>query len=99
MIAIFYRCFNNFSHKFLFGCCRRMSINSFISGFHTEDILNTLHVLLMYIQSAPPEEKVMVAVLLLHFDLMVCFSLSHTSMDFLLFACQFSASTISTFRD
>jgi len=55
--------------------------------------MNTMHVLLVYLQSVHPEERVMVAVLLLHFDLMVCFSLSHTSMDFLLFSCQFGSSS------
>lgn len=57
---------------------RRIAINSFISGLQTEDFVNTMHVLLLYLHSILPEERVMVAVLLLHFDLMVeprCYSL------------------------
>ncbi|OAY75105.1 putative E3 ubiquitin-protein ligase LIN-1 [Ananas comosus] len=50
---------------------RRATLTLFLSGLHTEAIVNTMHVLLVYLHSSPPEERAQAAVLLLHFDLMV----------------------------
>lgn len=52
--------------------CRRKDVNLFLSGLLNEGIVNTLHVLLFYLQSSPKEHRPLVAVLLLHLDLLVC---------------------------
>lgn len=49
---------------------RRTIVTSFLSGLRDEGLMNSLHVLLVYLQSSPPKQKPLVAVLLLHFDLM-----------------------------
>ncbi|XXG39226.1 hypothetical protein AAC387_Pa01g0243 [Persea americana] len=49
---------------------RRTEITSLLSSFHNDGIMDTLHVLLVYLQSCPLEQRPVVAVLLLHFDLM-----------------------------
>lgn len=56
---------------FYFQHLRRATLTLFLSGLHTEAIVNTMHVLLVYLHSSPPEERAQAAVLLLHFDLMV----------------------------
>ncbi|PSR86869.1 E3 ubiquitin-protein like [Actinidia chinensis var. chinensis] len=50
---------------------KRKDVNLFLSGLQNEGILDTMHVLLVYLQSSPPEERPLVAVLLLHLDLLV----------------------------
>ncbi|URD84690.1 Zinc-finger of the MIZ type in Nse subunit [Musa troglodytarum] len=50
---------------------RRRDITSFLSGLLKETITNTMHALLVHLHSLPAQEKALVAVLLLHFDLMV----------------------------
>ncbi|XP_068640550.1 putative E3 ubiquitin-protein ligase LIN-1 [Aristolochia californica] len=50
---------------------RRTATTSFLSGLLKEGIMNTLHVLLVYLQSSHPEQKPLVAVLILHIDLLV----------------------------
>ncbi|KAM0946800.1 putative U box domain, Zinc finger, RING/FYVE/PHD-type [Dioscorea sansibarensis] len=49
----------------------RLRIASFLRSFITETIVNTMHVLLLYLQTSPPEDRALVAVLLLYLDLMV----------------------------
>ncbi|XP_077246949.1 putative E3 ubiquitin-protein ligase LIN-2 isoform X2 [Tasmannia lanceolata] len=49
---------------------RRTTITSFLGDLQKEGMMNTLHVLLVYLQSSLPEQKPLVAVLLLHFDLL-----------------------------
>ncbi|KAF9597997.1 hypothetical protein IFM89_023512 [Coptis chinensis] len=51
--------------------CRRTEITSFLSSMQKDEIMNTMHVLLVYLQSSPPDQRPLVAVLLLHFDLLV----------------------------
>lgn len=63
---------------FVFSHHRRTQIASFLSALQNGGIMNTLHVLLVYLQTSPYEQRALVAVLLLHFDLMVCFWLSFT---------------------
>ncbi|RRT46266.1 hypothetical protein B296_00050187 [Ensete ventricosum] len=50
---------------------RRRDITSFLSGLLKETIANTMHALLVHLHSSPPQEKALVAVLLLHLDLML----------------------------
>uniref|UniRef100_A0A5B6ZW80 RING-type E3 ubiquitin transferase n=1 Tax=Davidia involucrata TaxID=16924 RepID=A0A5B6ZW80_DAVIN len=50
---------------------RRKDLNLLLSGLQNEVIVNTMHVLLVYLQSSPPEQRPLVAVLLLHLDLLV----------------------------
>ncbi|XP_058090550.1 putative E3 ubiquitin-protein ligase LIN isoform X2 [Magnolia sinica] len=50
---------------------RRTIVTSFLNGLQKEGIMNTLHVLLVYLQSSSFEQKPLVSVLLLHFDLLV----------------------------
>nr|XP_019702422.2 putative E3 ubiquitin-protein ligase LIN-2 [Elaeis guineensis] len=50
---------------------RRTAITLFLSGLQTDAIVNTMHALLVHLQTSPPEERVLVAVLLLQFDLVV----------------------------
>ncbi|KAH7849018.1 hypothetical protein Vadar_011809 [Vaccinium darrowii] len=50
---------------------RRKDVNSFLSGLVSDGILDTMHVLLHYLHSSPTEERPLVAVLLLHLDLLV----------------------------
>ncbi|GMP91981.1 hypothetical protein CsSME_00042416 [Camellia sinensis var. sinensis] len=50
---------------------RRKDVNFFLSGFQNEGMLDTMHVLLVYLQSSLPEQRPLVAVLLLHLDLLV----------------------------
>ncbi|KAF5930143.1 hypothetical protein HYC85_031016 [Camellia sinensis] len=49
---------------------RRKDVNFFLSGFQNEGMLDTMHVLLVYLQSSLPEQRPLVAVLLLHLDLL-----------------------------
>ncbi|KAM4084493.1 hypothetical protein ACB094_08G136400 [Castanea mollissima] len=49
---------------------RRKDANLFVSGLLNEGIVNTLHILLFYLQSSPKEHRPLVAVLLLHLDLL-----------------------------
>ncbi|CAL9206682.1 unnamed protein product [Musa hybrid cultivar] len=50
---------------------RRRDITSFLSGMLKETIANTMHALLVHLYSLPAQEKALVAVLLLHFDLVL----------------------------
>ncbi|KAA8549603.1 hypothetical protein F0562_001379 [Nyssa sinensis] len=50
---------------------RRKDVNLLLSGLWNEGIVNTMHVLLVYLQSSPPEQRPLVAVLLLQLDLLV----------------------------
>jgi len=54
--------------------CRRKDVTSFISGLAGEKVFNIMHILLMYLKKSSPFEKPLIAVLLLHFDLLVCSS-------------------------
>ncbi|XP_050217157.1 putative E3 ubiquitin-protein ligase LIN-2 isoform X2 [Mercurialis annua] len=49
---------------------RRKDVKLILSDLQNKEIMNTMHVLLMYLQNSPLEQKPWVAVLLLHFDLM-----------------------------
>ncbi|KAF6149341.1 hypothetical protein GIB67_016879 [Kingdonia uniflora] len=50
---------------------RRAEILSFLSSLQKKGIMNTMHVLLVYLQGSAPDQKPLVAVLLLHFNLLV----------------------------
>ncbi|KAI4340556.1 hypothetical protein MLD38_025380 [Melastoma candidum] len=50
---------------------RRKDSVDYFSGLAHEEIINAMHTLLLYLQSSPHEEKAMIAVLLLHLDLLV----------------------------
>ncbi|KAJ9183105.1 hypothetical protein P3X46_007012 [Hevea brasiliensis] len=50
---------------------RRKDVKLFLSGLRNEEIMNTMHMLLMYLQNSPPEQRPWVALLLLHLDLSV----------------------------
>ncbi|KAA8528137.1 hypothetical protein F0562_035612 [Nyssa sinensis] len=50
---------------------RRKDVNLLLSGLQNEGIVNTMHVLLVHLQSSPPEQRPLVAVLLLQLDLLV----------------------------
>ncbi|KAH1156792.1 hypothetical protein GYH30_051543 [Glycine max] len=50
---------------------RRKDVTSFISGLAGEKVFNIMHILLMYLKKSSPFEKPLIAVLLLHFDLLV----------------------------
>ncbi|KAK7304282.1 hypothetical protein VNO77_45150 [Canavalia gladiata] len=50
---------------------RRKDVTSFISGLAGENVFNTIHILLMYLENSSPSEKPLIGVLLLHFDLLV----------------------------
>ncbi|KAG6508385.1 hypothetical protein ZIOFF_033759 [Zingiber officinale] len=50
---------------------RRRDVLSFLSGLLRERIAETMNALLVYLHRTAPEEKALVAVLLLHFDLMI----------------------------
>ncbi|WVZ07268.1 hypothetical protein V8G54_020614 [Vigna mungo] len=50
---------------------RRKDVTSFISGLAGEKVFYIMHILLMYLENSSPFEKPLIAVLLLHFDLLV----------------------------
>ncbi|XP_048140490.1 putative E3 ubiquitin-protein ligase LIN-1 [Rhodamnia argentea] len=50
---------------------RRKDFVPFLGNLPNEEMVNTMHVLLLYLQSAPDDAKPLVAILLLHFDLLV----------------------------
>ncbi|KAF8015342.1 hypothetical protein BT93_H0988 [Corymbia citriodora subsp. variegata] len=50
---------------------RRKDVVSFLDNLPTEKMVNAMHVLLLYLQSAPNDEKPLVAILLLHFDQLI----------------------------
>ncbi|XP_058736195.1 putative E3 ubiquitin-protein ligase LIN-1 [Vicia villosa] len=50
---------------------RRKDVTFFLSGLVGEDVYSTMHTVLMHLKSCSPIEKPLVAVLLLHFDLLV----------------------------
>ncbi|XP_027349005.1 putative E3 ubiquitin-protein ligase LIN [Abrus precatorius] len=50
---------------------RRKDVTSFISDLVGETMFNTMHILLMYLENSSPLDKPLIAVLLLHFDLLV----------------------------
>ncbi|XP_027926036.1 putative E3 ubiquitin-protein ligase LIN-1 isoform X3 [Vigna unguiculata] len=50
---------------------RRKDVTSFISGLAGEKVVTIMHILLMYLENSSPFEKPLIAVLLLHFDLLV----------------------------
>ncbi|KAJ9540507.1 hypothetical protein OSB04_027013 [Centaurea solstitialis] len=49
---------------------RRKDAHFFLSGLHKEGIVSSMHILLLFLQSCSPEQRPLVAVLLLHMDLM-----------------------------
>ncbi|CAI8591662.1 unnamed protein product [Vicia faba] len=50
---------------------RRKDVTYFLSGLVGEDVYSTMHIVLMYLKNCSPIQKPFVAVLLLHFDLLV----------------------------
>ncbi|XP_048235419.1 putative E3 ubiquitin-protein ligase LIN-1 [Ricinus communis] len=50
---------------------RRKDVKLFLSGLQNEELMNAMHILLMYLQNSPPEQRPWVAVLLLHLDPLV----------------------------
>lgn len=50
---------------------RRKEVQFFLNGLQKEGIVSSMHILLLFLQSCSPEQKPLVAVLLLHLDLMV----------------------------
>ncbi|RVX12955.1 putative E3 ubiquitin-protein ligase LIN-1 [Vitis vinifera] len=50
---------------------RWKDVTLFLSSFQNEGIMSAMHVLLVYLQSSSPEQRPLVAVLLLHLDLLV----------------------------
>ncbi|KAK1586954.1 hypothetical protein Q3G72_007973 [Acer saccharum] len=50
---------------------RRREVPLLLSGLPNEEILNAMHVLLLYLQSSPPEKRPLLSVLLLHLDFVV----------------------------
>ncbi|KAK1409879.1 hypothetical protein QVD17_36408 [Tagetes erecta] len=50
---------------------RRKDVHFFLSGLHKENVVSSMHILLIFLQSCSPEQKPLVAVLLLHLDLFV----------------------------
>lgn len=52
--------------------CRKKDVTLFLSGLQNEGIVNTMHILLVYLQGSPAAERPLVAALLLYLDLLVC---------------------------
>ncbi|XP_044483410.1 putative E3 ubiquitin-protein ligase LIN-1 isoform X2 [Mangifera indica] len=50
---------------------RRRDVASLLRGLQNEQIVKAMHVLLVFLQSSPPEQKPLLSVLLLHLDLLV----------------------------
>ncbi|GJR41921.1 putative E3 ubiquitin-protein ligase LIN isoform X1 [Tanacetum coccineum] len=50
---------------------RRKDVHFFLSGLHKEGIVSSMHILLLFLQNCSPEQRPLVAVLLLQLDLMV----------------------------
>ncbi|KAJ7957435.1 RING-type E3 ubiquitin transferase [Quillaja saponaria] len=50
---------------------RRKDVYSFLSGLQNESVVNLVNALLLFLRSSQPQLKALVAVLLLHFDLLV----------------------------
>ncbi|XP_074348646.1 putative E3 ubiquitin-protein ligase LIN isoform X3 [Apium graveolens] len=50
---------------------RRIDVCSFLSGLENKEMVHTMHVLLIYLQSCPSDQRPSVAVLLLHLDLLI----------------------------
>ncbi|TKY64738.1 putative E3 ubiquitin-protein ligase LIN-1 [Spatholobus suberectus] len=50
---------------------RRKDVTSFISGLAGETVFYIMHIVLIYLKNSSPFEKPLIAVLLLHFDLLV----------------------------
>ncbi|KAL5707675.1 hypothetical protein ACHQM5_018547 [Ranunculus cassubicifolius] len=50
---------------------RRTEVTSFLSSMQKEGLMNTMHVLLVYLQISPSDQRPLIAILLLHFDLLV----------------------------
>ncbi|KAI3793713.1 hypothetical protein L1987_36334 [Smallanthus sonchifolius] len=50
---------------------RRKDVLFFLSGLQKEGIVSSMHILLLFLPSCSPEQKPLVAVLLLHLDLLV----------------------------
>ncbi|XP_058072004.1 putative E3 ubiquitin-protein ligase LIN [Magnolia sinica] len=49
---------------------RRTQINKFLNELKNEGCLNAMHILLVYLQRAPPEQRPLIAVVLLQLDLL-----------------------------
>ncbi|XP_016451422.1 putative E3 ubiquitin-protein ligase LIN-1 isoform X1 [Nicotiana tabacum] len=60
---------------------RRKDAKFFIKGIHKDNIVKTMNDLLMYLQDCPCEQRSMVAVLLLHFDLLADTKMPNTYRD------------------
>ena len=50
-----------------------LHVVSFLGKLANEEMVNAMHVPLLYPRSAPDDEKPLVAILMLHFDLLVYF--------------------------
>ncbi|KAK3205038.1 hypothetical protein Dsin_019084 [Dipteronia sinensis] len=70
---------------------RQREVPLLLSGLPNEEILNAMHVLLLYLQSSPPEKRPLLSVLLLHLDFVV-FSLNKNLMVYMCSYSGFSSS-------
>lgn len=61
-----------FHHLHVVCHCRWKDVTLFLSGLQNEGIADTMYALLVYLHSSPKEQRPLVAVLLLHLDLLVC---------------------------
>lgn len=50
---------------------RRKDVTLFLNGFKKEGMMDAMHVLFVYLQCSPPEQRPLVSVLLLHLDLLL----------------------------
>lgn len=50
---------------------RRTQITMFLNGLKNEGCLNTMHILFVYLQQAPADQRPLVAAILLQLDLLV----------------------------
>nr|XP_043611866.1 putative E3 ubiquitin-protein ligase LIN-2 [Erigeron canadensis] len=50
---------------------RRKDVHFFLNGLQKESIMSSMHILLVFLRDCPPEQKPLIAVLLLHLDLMI----------------------------
>ncbi|KAK4371706.1 hypothetical protein RND71_007090 [Anisodus tanguticus] len=60
---------------------RRKDAKFFLKGLHKDNIVKAMHDMLTYLQDCPCEQRIMVAVLLLHFDLLADTEMPNTYRD------------------
>lgn len=60
---------------------RRKDAEFFLKGLHKDNIVKAMHDLLTYLQDCPCEQRIMVAVLLFHFDLLADTDMPNTYRD------------------